>query len=154
MAELLEETFTAAATAARADGSASQRLGGSLKALSQVHEFRLAHDARLHELVAAAVAANWPVSVAYADRIRGVVRFIIAAGQASGELRPGNPMVLTCCLLEAMDGHINPARIRASAVRPNFEEMMMFCVGALRYGLPLHLTDVQPDLHRVTVGRN
>jgi AcrR family transcriptional regulator len=104
VAQLLEEAFTAAATAARADGSASQRLGDTLSALSQVHEFRLANDTRLHELVAAAVAANWPVSLAYADRVRGVARSIIAAGQASGELRSGNPMVLTCCLLEAMDG--------------------------------------------------
>jgi len=153
VAELLEETFTAAATAARGDASASQRLGSTLRALSRVHEFRAANDTRLHELVAAAVAANWPVSLAYADRVRGVVRSIIASGQASGELRPGNPTVLTCCLLEAMDGHINAARIRSLTVRPSFEEMMTFCMGALRYGMPLQLMDVHSDSRRVTVCR-
>ncbi|MGV7216945.1 TetR/AcrR family transcriptional regulator [Bradyrhizobium sp. UFLA05-112] len=151
VAELLEETFMAAATAVRRDASALQRLAGTFRALSQVHDFRVANDTRLHELVAAAVAANWPVSLAYADRVRGVVRSIIAAGQASGELRPGNPTVLTCCLLEAMDTYVNPSQTRSLTVRPTFEEMMKFCMGALRYGMPLQLVDVQPDLRRATV---
>jgi hypothetical protein len=51
----------------------------------------------------------------------------------SGELRPGTPMTMTCCLLEAMDGYLNPSRINAAAVRPTFDEMMDFCAGALRH---------------------
>ncbi|WP_246668005.1 MULTISPECIES: hypothetical protein [Bradyrhizobium] len=58
----------------------------------------------------------------------------IAAGQASGELRPGCAMAMACCLLEAMEGYINPSRINAAAVRPTFDEMMNFCADALRHG--------------------
>jgi hypothetical protein len=61
------------------------------------------------------------------------VRAIIADGQASGELRPGSPMAMTRCLLEAMDGYLNPSRINAATVRPAFDEMMDFCAGALRH---------------------
>ena len=63
----------------------------------------------------------------------GLVRTIIAGGQASGELRPGSPMAMTCCLLEAMDGYLNPSRINAATVRPAFDEMMDFCAGALHH---------------------
>jgi hypothetical protein len=46
------------------------------------------------------------------------VRAIIAGGQASGELRSGSPMEMTCRLLEAMDGYLNPSPINAATVRP------------------------------------
>ncbi|WP_407187224.1 hypothetical protein [Bradyrhizobium centrosematis] len=52
--------------------------------------------------------------------------------QASGELQTGSPMALTCCLLEAMDGHLNPSRLGATTLRPSFEDMLKFCTGALR----------------------
>ena len=42
-------------------------------------------------------------------------------------------MAMTCCLLEAMDGYLNPSRINAATVRPTFDEMMDFCAGALRH---------------------
>ena len=116
-----------------AGGSALERLTAALSAISQLHEHRLENDSKQHELVAAAVRENWAVALSYADRIRGLVRAIIAAGQASGELRPGSPMAMTCCLLEAMDGYLNPSRINAATVRPTFDEMMDFCAGALRH---------------------
>jgi hypothetical protein len=53
-----------------------------------------------------------------------------AAGQASGELRPGSSMAMTCCLLEAMGGYLNPLRIKAATVRPTSHEMMDFCASA------------------------
>lgn len=40
-------------------------------------------------------------------------------------------MALACCLLDAMDAYLNPSRIKATAVRPAFNEMMRFCAGAL-----------------------
>jgi hypothetical protein len=84
-------------------------------------------------LVAAAVRENWAVALSYADRIQGLVRATIAAGQASGELRPGSSTAMTCCLLEAMEGYLNPSRINADTVRPTFDEMKDFCAGALRH---------------------
>jgi AcrR family transcriptional regulator len=124
---------SAVATRAARSGSALERLTAALRAISQLHEHRQENDSKQYELVAAAVGENWAVALSYADRIRGLVRATIAAGQASGELRPGSSMAMTCCLLEAMDGYLNPSRINAATVRPTFDEMMDFCAGALRH---------------------
>ena len=146
VAEQFEELSKAATFASRSGGPALQRLRAVLRAISQLHEHRLANDSKLHELVAAAVRENWTVALSYADRIRALVRAIIAAGQASGELRPGSSMAMTCCLLEAMDGYLNPSRINAATVRPTFDEMMDFCAGALRHVPWVQSMDMGADL--------
>ena len=133
VADLFAHVSAAATLAALLSGSALERLAAALSAIAQLHEHRLENDSKLHELVAAAVSENWEVALSYADRIRGLVRAIIAGGQGSGELRPGSPMAMTCCLLEAMDGYLNPSRINAAAVRPKFDEMMDFCASALHH---------------------
>jgi AcrR family transcriptional regulator len=145
VADLFEQA-SAAATLAVHGGSALERLTAALRAISQLHEHRLKNDSKQHELVAAAMRENWAVAVTYADRIRGLVRAIIAAGQASGELRSGSPMAMACCLLEAMDWYINPSRFNAATVRPSFDEMMDFCAGALRHRPRAQSLDLTADL--------
>ena len=145
VADLFEHFFAAATLVARG-GSALERLTAALRAISQVHEHRRKTDSKQHELVAAAVGENWAVALSYADRIRGLVRTIIAGGQASGELRPGSPMAMTCCLLEAMDGYLNPSRIKQATVRPAFDEMMDFCAGALHHVPWWQSIDLAADL--------
>ena len=152
VADLFEHVYAAATLAARG-GSALERLGAALRAISQLHEHRLENDSKQHELVAAAVRENWAVALANADRIRGLVRGIIAAGQASGELRPGSPMAMTCCLFEAMDGYLSPSRINATTVRPTFDEMMDFCAGALRHVPRGQSIDLAPDLRPKAVAQ-
>ena len=133
VADLFEQVCAAATLAALLSGSALERLTAALSAISQLHESRRENDSKLHDLVAAAVRENWAVAQSYADRIRGLVRAIIAGGQASGELRSGSPMAMTCCLLEAMDGYLNPSRINTATAQPRFDEMMDFCAGALHH---------------------
>jgi AcrR family transcriptional regulator len=147
------EQLSAAATLAVRGGSALKRLTAALRAISQLHEHRLENDSKQHELVAAAVRENWAVALSYADRIRGLVRAIIAGGQASGELRPGSPMSMTCCLLEAMDGYLSPSRINAATVRPTFDEMMDFCAGALRHAPWGQSIDLAVDLRPEAVAQ-
>jgi hypothetical protein len=59
-------------------------------------------------------------------------------------------MALACCLLDAMDAYLNPSRIKATALRPTFNEMMNFCAGALgqrsAHGAPPQCVSVQADL--------
>ncbi|WP_338688031.1 TetR/AcrR family transcriptional regulator [Bradyrhizobium sp. 26S5] len=152
VADLFEQVSAAATLAALLSGSALDRLTAALSAISQLHEHRLENDSKQHELVAAAVRENWAVALSYADRIQGLVRAIIAGGQASGELRPGSAVAMTCCLLEAMEGHLNPSRINAAAVRPTFDEMMDFCAGALRHG-PRRSVDLAADLRPKAVAQ-
>jgi AcrR family transcriptional regulator len=131
--ELLEEVVHAATQAAHSSGPAIPRLIITLKAIAQLNEDRQAKDQKLHELVALAARQNWPIVLSYADRIRGLLRSIISAGHASGELHGDSPMSLTCCLLEAMDAYLSPWRISAAARQPSFDEMLHFCAGALRH---------------------
>jgi AcrR family transcriptional regulator len=149
VADQLDRVSAAATLAARGD-SALERLTAALTTISQLHQHRLEHDTKQHELVAAAVRENWAVALSHADRIRGLVRATIAAGQASGELRPGCAMAMACCLLEAMEGYLNPSRINAAAVLPTFDEMMDFCAGAMRHGpwgRPIGLAaDIRPKV--------
>jgi AcrR family transcriptional regulator len=152
VADLLEHVVVAA-TLAACGGSALERLTAALRAISQLNEHRLENDSKQHELVAAAVRENWTVALSHADRIRGLVRAIIAAGQASGELRPGSPMAMTCCVLEAMDGYLSPSRIDAATLRPTFDAMMDFCAGALRKPPLGHPVDVTADLRLRSVGQ-
>jgi hypothetical protein len=56
-------------------------------------------------------------------------------------------MAMTCCLLEAMDGYLNPLRIKAATVRPTFDEMMDFCASALRHVPWGQSMDLDGDLH-------
>lgn len=139
VAGLLDEVYTAAGRAARG-GVSMERLGAAFRTISQRHEHRLLHDVRLHELVVAAGQANWPVTVAHAERVRDLVRSIVAAGQASGNFRAGSAMELANCVLEAMDAYLDPSRINAIVVRPTFDEMMSFCAGALRDAAPAQAT--------------
>jgi AcrR family transcriptional regulator len=131
--ELLDEITRAAAGAAHIGGPPLTRLAASLQAMAELKEDRLAKDQRLHELLALAARENWPIFLSHADRIRGILRPIIAAGQASGELQGGSPMAVTCCLLEAMEAYLSPSWTSVAKLRPSFDEMMSFCAAALRH---------------------
>jgi AcrR family transcriptional regulator len=130
VAELFEDVSTAATLGSRRLGSAAsnRRIQGNLAAARTSS----GKQQQTTQLVTEAVRENWAVALSYADRIRGLVRAIVAAGQASGELRPGCPMDMTSCLLEAMNGYLSPLRINAVTDRPTFDEMMDFCAGVLR----------------------
>ncbi|NEU95806.1 TetR/AcrR family transcriptional regulator [Bradyrhizobium uaiense] len=130
--EVLDDILSAAAEAGRSGGSALRRLTTILKAIAECNEGRPAKDRRLQDLVALAVRQNWFVVLAYEDQIRGLVRPVIGTGQENGELRDGNPMALTRCLLAAMDVYLDPSRTGVTTLRPSFDEMLSFCTGALR----------------------
>jgi len=143
VAELLDEVFQAAANSARGSGSFI-RLAAILRTISQLHERRHATDNRLHELVAVATDANWPIVLAYVDRIVGLLAPMIAAGQARGEIREGSAAMLAHCLLAAMNAHLMARDTSAVAVRPGFDEMMGFCVNALCLPLSSIAIDRRP----------
>ncbi|WP_315784215.1 TetR/AcrR family transcriptional regulator [Bradyrhizobium sp. SZCCHNPS1003] len=152
VAELLEDIAIAATKAARTGGSALSRLQATLGAIAEVNQARRAKDPKLHELMVVAVRQNWPAVVRHTDRIRGLVRPIIGTGEASGELASGSPMVLTCCLLDAMDAYLSPPRLDETGIRPSFEEMMHFCADALRRAPTAPSVSTMPDVRLRAVG--
>jgi hypothetical protein len=62
-------------------------------------------------------------------------------------------MAMTCCLLEAMDGYLNPSRINAATVRPAFDEMMDFCASALHHVPWVQSIDLAADLRPQAVAQ-
>ncbi|MCC8978867.1 TetR/AcrR family transcriptional regulator [Bradyrhizobium acaciae] len=150
--EVLDDILSAAAEAGRSGGSALRRLTTILKAIAECNEGRAVKDRRLQDLVALAVRQNWSVAPAYEDQIRGLVRPVIGTGQENGELRDGNPMALTRCLLAAMDVYLDPSRTGVTTLRPSFDEMLSFCTGALRRTPSVQALKIASHLE-LTVGR-
>jgi AcrR family transcriptional regulator len=128
---MLDEMVDAASEAAGGSGPVLRRLAAIFKAIADCNESRPAKHGRLQDLLALAIRQNWTVVLVYRDRIRGLVRSVIGAGQGRGEVQGGSPMAMTCCLLEAMDVHLDPARSGAGTLRPSFNEMFRFCTSAL-----------------------
>lgn len=150
--EVLKEAVSAAVEAAGGSGPALRSLAAILKAIADCNEGRPTKHRRLQDLITLAVRQNWTVILAYDDRIRGLVRPIIGTGQARGELQGGSPMALTCCLLEAMDVHLNPSRVGAATLRPSFNEMLRFCTGALRRTPFLQPAEMAADVQLKAAG--
>jgi hypothetical protein len=62
-------------------------------------------------------------------------------------------MAMTCCLLEAMDGYLNPSRINTATFRPAFDEMMDFCASALHHVPWVQSIDLADDLRSQAVAQ-
>jgi AcrR family transcriptional regulator len=129
--ELLAEPLVRAINAARATGTAIPRLRGILQVIVRSPAGRLADEKRLQDLVVAASQESWTTIGEYQHRITRIVSWVIASGQARGELRSGGPTTLARCMLGAMEGysHLKPAS--ACAVGPTAEEMIEFCIRAI-----------------------
>jgi AcrR family transcriptional regulator len=132
VAEVLEKVFQAAANAARDSGSPVDRVETVVRTIAELHARRLANDKRLDALVVTASDASWPITLAFVDRVVGLLSPIIEAGQAGGEIREGSAATLARCLFAAMDAYVWPREFSAAALRPPFDQMMAFCVSALR----------------------
>jgi len=130
--ELLQETLVNAIEAARAAGSAGERLRGVLRAIERSHTGRLANQ-KLHDLVATAGREGWRVVLEHRRRMTRIVGWVIASGQMRGELRSGDPTVLARCVLAALDGHCNlPTPADTATARPTLEQIIDFCLSAIR----------------------
>jgi AcrR family transcriptional regulator len=132
VAELLDEVFQVAANAGAGPNSPMSRLDAVLRTIFLLHDRRLASDERLHELVAAAIDAKWPVVQSHIDRIAELLATIIETGQVEGEFQGGSAATLAHCVLAAMNTHLMVREPGAADPRPTFDEMMSFCLFALR----------------------
>jgi AcrR family transcriptional regulator len=133
--KLLDEVILAADEAARRGGSAAERLRAVLQAVERLHAAHRVDDHRLHELVVVtATRENWSVVSCYADRLNSTVAEVISGGQARGEFADGDPMMIARCVLGATSGYLDPLLVMAGATsrRPTLDQMIDFCIGALR----------------------
>jgi AcrR family transcriptional regulator len=129
--QLLNETVVAAVDAARNAGPAIWRLQTVLHAVNRLHVKRLTHERKLHDLIAIATHESWPVINSYTDRMARIASCVIAIGQARGELRHGDSMMLARCVLSAMETQSNPLMLASRGPRPTLQQMMDFCIDAV-----------------------
>jgi len=132
--KLLDQLLLAAREAASADLSAAARLRAVLQAVGQLHAARSIHTPRLHALLVTATRENWPGVDSCADRLNSILAQLVAEGQSCGEFRDGDTMMLANCALGAAAVYLDPSLIGAgaSSSRPTFDQMIDFCIGALR----------------------
>jgi AcrR family transcriptional regulator len=137
-AKLLDEVILAADEAARTHGSAIGRLRAVLQTVERLHAAHCFNDQRLHELVVIATGENWRVVSSYADRLNSVMAQVISEGQARGELIDADPMIVAGCVLSATSAYLDPMLVAAGASfgRPTLDQMIDFCICALRAAPP------------------
>jgi AcrR family transcriptional regulator len=130
---LLDEVIVAALDSAQRDGPATERLKAVLRTIERFHAARFASDSRLYELVATAARENWPIVIAYANRLNSLVAQLISEGQAGGEFSGGNPMITAQCVLGATDAYLDPLRAPSGTnlSRPTLGQMIDFCIAAV-----------------------
>ena len=132
---LFNEILAAIIKAARSQGSATQRLRAALLTIGSGHAFQSKNERHLRDLIADAVRMNWSAANSYFDRRLKIVRFLLAAGQACGELPDGDPIILGRCILTAMDGHLDLALTSRCTGPLSIDAMSDFCVRAVRGAL-------------------
>lgn len=151
--ELLAETLVRAIDAARAAGTAIERLRGVLQAIERSHAGRLASEKKLYDLVIAASQESWAIVGEYQHRMTRIASWVISSGQARGELRGGDPTAFARCVLATMEGHSHLKPASACRARPTTDQMIEFCVSAIGAASPTSDMPVQRRLYalRATV---
>ncbi|QDL98961.1 TetR/AcrR family transcriptional regulator [Rhodopseudomonas palustris] len=133
---LMSEVEQAAATIARAPGSARQRLRDLLTTVHRMNCERYIGDAKLHEMVAIAMEENWDVCIAHMELVTGTIGEVIAQGAESGEFDIADVPEAASCTCAAMVRFFHPQMIAQSFTkdRPTLDQMIDFVLAALGAG--------------------
>ena len=130
---LLDEVVRAAEQAMQRDGSTAERLRAVLHAVERLNAARYVQHPRLHELMMTAARENWSVVRSCSDVLESTLTELISEGQACGEFSNGDPVIAARCVLGATGGVVSlPVATGASSSRPTLDQMIDFCIGALR----------------------
>jgi AcrR family transcriptional regulator len=116
----------------RGDGSASRRLRDLLRAMNRsVVELGMA-DAKMRDMVEAAMVESWGVVRAHLDHIDQVLIALLREGVATGEFE-ADPEVAGPCIRTAMIRFSHPALIAqcTDMPRPTLDQSIEFVMAAL-----------------------
>ena len=120
---------------AKAPGSPTQRLRELLMSISRMNADRYVADAKMHEMVAAAMEENWDVCRAHVEAITGAIAKVIADGAAAGEFEVPDVNLAAVCTCTAMVRFFHPQLIAESAAHhkpsPSLDQMIDFVIRGL-----------------------
>lgn len=135
-AQLMAEVEAAAQRIAFGPGTAAERLRALVICNEAMNAERYVADRKLHDMVEAALDERWTAIDDHIDRIDALFEAIIASGVASGEFAPGDPRLLSKLVHTACIRFCHPRLMVECADRPqpSSQEMVDFCLSALRAG--------------------
>lgn len=135
--QLMSEVEAAAHRIAFGAGSASDRLRALVLGNESMNAERYLADRKLHDMVEAALDEHWPAIDEHIDRIDALFESVIASGMETGEFARGDPRLGAKLLHTACIRFCHPRLMVECANRPEptSEQMVEFCLAALRAGI-------------------
>jgi AcrR family transcriptional regulator len=133
---LMGEVERAARKIADGPGGAAARLRAVILGNEKMNAERYLADRKLHEMVEAALDQQWPTIDEHIDRLDAILEAIIASGMANGEFAKGDPRRAAKLVHAACIRFCHPRLMVECCDRPEptSEEMISFCLAALRAG--------------------
>ncbi len=115
-------------------GAAADRLRELLTTVHRMNCDRYVADAKMHDMVAAAMEENWEVCKLHADCITGMIASVVADGAASGEFHVADGNKAALCVGTAMVRFFHPLLIAQCADKPGptLDEMIDFIIAGLK----------------------
>jgi AcrR family transcriptional regulator len=133
---LMREVEQASTRIAVGKTNATGRLRQLLSTVHRMNSDRYVADAKLHDMVAAAMEENWDVCTLHMECITGTIAGVIADGVASGEFHVADVNAAALCTCTAMSRFFHPQLIAQCAGKPGptLDQMVDFIIAALSHG--------------------
>jgi AcrR family transcriptional regulator len=130
---LMGEVEQASGRIAAGKSSAAERLRQLLATIHRMNSDRYVADAKMHDMVAAAMEENWDVCKTHMECMTSTIATIIADGVASGEFRVADVGVAAQCICTAMSRFFHPQLIAECADKPGptLDQLIDFVIAAL-----------------------
>jgi AcrR family transcriptional regulator len=130
---LMGEVEQASRTIAAGRTVAVERLRHLLTTIHRMNSDRYLADAKMHDMVAAAMEENWEGCKLHMDTITESIAAVIADGVASGEFRVSDVNVAAHCTCAAMVRFFHPQLIADFADKPDptLDQMIDFVIAGL-----------------------
>jgi AcrR family transcriptional regulator len=131
---LMGEVEEASRKIAAGRTGAVERLRQLLTTIHRMNSDRYLADAKMHDMVAAAMEENWEGCKLHMDTITESIAAVIADGVAAGEFRVSDVTVAAYCTCAAMVRFFHPQLIADCADKPDptLDQMIDFVIAGLR----------------------
>ncbi|MBY6241379.1 TetR/AcrR family transcriptional regulator [Methylosinus sp. Sm6] len=133
---LTGEVEAAVDAVADGPGSAAERLARLVETNEAMNRERYVGDRKLHDMVESAIAEHWPIISDHIAHIDAALERVIAGGMEAGEFARGDARLAARLVHAACIRFCHPRLMVECADQPGprCEEMVAFCLAALRAG--------------------
>jgi AcrR family transcriptional regulator len=131
---LMGEVEEASRRIAAGKTSAAERLRELLTSIHRMNADRYVADAKMHDMVAAAMEENWEGCRLHMESLTGTIAIVVADGVAAGEFHVADVNVAANCACAAMARFFHPQLIAdcADKPEPTLDQMIDFIIAGLR----------------------